>query len=116
MHGERRPRARLLLGAVLLLLGGGAAGWAIGRNRPAEPAPRGEPRPLTAPGGTHGAGARSVPESRAITNGLIWLAGAQEPDGSWDLAKWNPHHGKTGLFGFTEEDHWFAPAATGLAA
>lgn len=54
--------------------------------------------------------------SAALKAAVGWLAQAQEADGSYDLARWNPWHGKTGLFGFTEEDHWFAPAATALVA
>jgi hypothetical protein len=117
---DRRPRARLLLGGALLLLAGAAAGWAIGRAGPTPGPTAGTVRETTPPAapatGSHGLRAVSTPTSRAIANGLAWLTRVQEPDGSWDLAKWNPHHGKTGLSGFSEEDHWFAPAATGLAA
>jgi len=50
----------------------------------------------------------------AIADGLDWFARAQEEDGSFSLHRWNPHHGRPGLPGFSEEDHWFDVAATGL--
>jgi hypothetical protein len=72
-------------------------------------APKEEPaRPAPAP-------VTDAERAKAVAAGLAWLERAQEPDGAWELAKWNPWHGKTGLHGFTEEDHWFQPAATGLA-
>jgi hypothetical protein len=50
----------------------------------------------------------------AIAAGLGWFERVQEEDGSFSLHKWNPHHGKPDLEGFSQEDKWFDPAATGL--
>lgn len=50
----------------------------------------------------------------AIASGLRWLARTQEADGSYSLHKHNPHHGRPGIAGFYEEDHWLDVAGTAL--
>ncbi len=114
-----RPGRLLLLG--LLLAGAGVgAGLQAGSGRGRRPAPPASP----SGGAPAGAQAPEGPDADvstqrrldALATGLAWLARAQEADGAYDLARWNPWHGKPGLHGFSEEDHWFGPAATGLAA
>lgn len=94
----RGQAARPSAAALLLLLALAACGEPPARENPAQAAPL----PADA-------------RERAVQLGLAWLTQAQEAKGHWDLARWNPWHGNTGLHGFTEEDHWFGPAATGLA-
>ena len=120
-----RADARLLL--LLGLAVGALGGYWVGSTRsgpahdqvPASAAlpPPGPPGHAPAPS-PRGATVTPVTEAeriKAVEAGLGWLERAQEHDGSWELVKWNPWHGRTGLYGFTEEDHWFQPAATGLA-
>lgn len=114
MRRDRRParvreagRADLLATLVVGVLLGVVAGAAWGV------------RAARVPGAVGPAPARPAATAQAredaVRAGLAWLGKAQEPDGSWDLVRWNPWHGRTGLPGFSEEDHWFQPAATGLA-
>lgn len=110
-HGRADLLAVLLAGFLLGVVAGGA--WGVRAGREATPT-----APLPAPAvGSDAAGAEVTAAQRALAvrAGLAWLAGAQEQDGSWDLVRWNPWHGRSGLPGFSEEDHWFQPAATGLA-
>lgn len=69
-------------------------------------------------GGEPGAPEQAAPDeaqvARAVQAGLGWLERAQEEDGSFSLSRWNPHHGRPALEGFSKEDRWFDPAATAL--
>jgi hypothetical protein len=114
---------------VGLLLGGGLGFWLGRQGTPTGPqAPLGAapaanepphgahaPHPPPAPPDVPSRPATPQERAEAIEAGLAWLEEAQEHDGSWDLVRWNPWHGRTGLHGFSEEDHWFQPGATGLA-
>jgi len=127
MHSTQGGRAD---GRLLLLVGlalGAAGGYWVGSTRrgnghdhsppsSALPSPR-PPAQVPSPSTREPtlAPVTEAERSKAVEAGLGWLARAQEHDGSWELVKWNPWHGRTGLYGFTEEDHWFQPAATGLA-
>lgn len=108
---------RLALVGVLLLGALGVAAALVWRSA-ARPGPTAPPAPPVPPGPTAPTPppAEAAARARAIERALAWLTTAQEPEGSWDLVRWNPHHGRTGLYGFSEEDHWFAAAATGLVA
>lgn len=113
----QRGRADLL--AVLLagFLAGVVAGaaWGVRSSRAPAQGPSPALRTLPPAGSLQAAATPQAQRAEALRAGLAWLAQAQEADGSWDLVRWNPWHGRTGLPGFSEEDHWFQPAATGLA-